>query len=328
MHIAVGEAVALDVLHEVGEVAEVVDVAQKARDLLQVRAGGVRHGGDLAQVDHGEGGGVHCLRQAEFIVFLLHRVAEVAAEVRGFVIRAVVEVLDPFLEGGAVPRRELFRGDEVVGVRLNGHRGAEAAHHAGVDDDGVKVNAAVIQGGADFRNGHGRALGEVLVDKQAAVGAAAVIPEDEDVLLGGVVGGGPIDEGGKGRRIRHVVCLAEVLDEGESVLAVLPILVDAVGDVNVDVGVILFVGVPFKGAAGLDDEVDVGIRRGLADFVEVVGGHGAVGLEVGTAQIKHDGQLRGLHGGRAADAQEGGHCRNKQDENFVFHNCVFLWVEL
>ena len=118
---------------------------------------------------------------------------------------------------GVVPagaRLRFLGGDHVVRIVVADHGGLQRGHEAGVEADPVEDAAALLQGRLDLRQGHGvrgdaEAAALLLVVAVAGEGAAAVIPEDQDVPIRREVLLAVLDEGRQIVRVRHVA-LAEV----------------------------------------------------------------------------------------------------------------------
>ena len=256
-------------------VAVVVDqAADGLGEGLHRRRNGVRQ---LCQIDHGEGRGLAAGLALAGGDKVVHDILADLGGRHGGVSRELGEPV------GVVPADAglgLLGGDHVVGVLVEHEPGLHRSHQAGVEADEVEGHARVAQGGVDAGEGHGAAALELLVVAVAADGAAAVIPEDQLVAVGGIVLIAPLDEGGERRGAGH----ADVARVGHQAveLAVFDLvdLVDAVGHDLV---------VPAGAAAGVDDHVHIVGELGLGHLDDVLGAHRAAGLQIRAAHVDHDG---------------------------------------
>ena len=92
----------------------------------------------------------------------------------------------PIEEAGprpAVARLGLLGGNEVVCHGLHGPGALDRGHEAGIKAHHVKRHAARLYGVAELGKREGGGIGVVLVIAKTADGAAAVVPEDEDVAV-------------------------------------------------------------------------------------------------------------------------------------------------
>ena len=231
----------------------------------------------LRQIDHGEGRGLAAGLALAGGYEVVHDVFADLGGRHGGVGRKLGKPV------GVVPADAglgLLGGDHVVGILVEHEPGLHRGHQAGVEADEVKAHARVAQGGVDAGEGHGAAALELLVVAVAADGAAAVIPEDQLVAVGGVVLVAPLDKGGQRGGAGH----GDIARVGHQTvkLAVLGFvdLVDAVGHDLV---------VPAGAAAGVDDHVHIVGKLRLGHLDDVLGAHRAAGLQIRAAHVDHDG---------------------------------------
>ena len=232
--------------------------------------------GQLRQVDHGERGGL-ALRAAraggdEVVDDLT---ADLGRRRRG-VLR---ELGQPF---GVIPAGAglgLLGGDEVV-REIGEHQAVfERAHQTGVKADEVELHAALFERLLDPGERHRALRAVALVIAEAADRAAAVIPEDQLVAVGGEVLGAVRDKVRERVRVGHRAGARVVLEHLQVAGDDLVDLVAARADDVV---------VPARAAARVDDQVHLVADRGARHLQQVLGGHAAAGLEVGAAHVDHD----------------------------------------
>ena len=104
-------------------------------------------------------------------------------------------------------RLRLLAGDHIPGIIRADVGGFHGGHHAGVKANPVqrplRAEGAGVQGFRQLAQGQ-LVPPEELIVADALHGAAAVVPEDEGIVLGGIVGNGPGEEGGQGFRLPHI----------------------------------------------------------------------------------------------------------------------------
>ena len=178
----------------------------------------------------------------------------------------------------AVARLGLLGGNEVVCHGLHGPSALDRGHEAGIKAHHVKRHAARLYGVAELGKREGGGIGVVLVVAEAADGAAAVVPEDEEVAVRGVLFGSPRAEVRDLALVEHRA-LSGVLDE-----ACLAILEDpplARG------GVGLRREGPLGRTARLQDHVHVVAEVRLEHLLDVGGCRAVAGLEVRPTHVDH-----------------------------------------
>ena len=198
------------------------------------------------------------------------------------------------------------------------------AHETRVEADHVHhgVGGAVGrgQGGAHF--GHVEAVAAAAIvpadDADGGLGrlevpAVAVVPEDDGVAVGGVVGDAPLDEGGEGGRVAHVGFADAHAPTRRGCVALGHAAAAGVEPVVV-------ARVVTGRAVHLHEDIHVGRRSGRGHFQKVLD---AVVLEVVVGvHVDHEGPL-GLgvgHGGGAC--QRGAKDRREGDAYQTTHNCI------
>ena len=123
------------------------------------------------------------------------------------------------VEGGVLPAvvgLDLLGGDHVVGQARHGGSHLEGCHEAGIEADDVEAGlAGGVETGADGGGdlGHAQPVAARLVGPDP--GDGAMVPEDQGVVVGGVVLDATSQEVGEDLRVAHVE-LAQVglLSEG------------------------------------------------------------------------------------------------------------------
>ena len=155
-------------------------------------------------------------------------------------------------------------------------------HQAGIKADEIEFHTAVRQGLVDLCQTHGAAGTELLVIAVAADTAAAVIPEDQGIPVGGELVGTPTDEGGEGVGIRHGYAAQILFQTHHPLTGHLPDLIGLAAE-----NVVL----PLLAAAGVDDQVYILDDFRIQHFLQVPGSHLAAGFQVGAAEVEHQGHF-------------------------------------
>ena len=189
---------------------------------------------------------------------------------------------------GVVPadtRFGLLGSDHVVRIRVQHERGLGGCHQAGVEADEIKLHAAVLERLADAGKIHACGVRLLLIVAVAGDRSPAVIPEDQLIAVCREFLCAVLDKLAQRRRVGHGL-VAHVLFQQQHLLVL--DLIDLV------VGAVDAVDLPLLAAAGIDDHIDV-IRIGRGeDLLQVGGSHAALGFQVRTAHIDHDGDGIGL----------------------------------
>ena len=154
---------------------------------------------------------VHHRQGREALAVLVDRGKVAVADRAAELLRAACGVLRQMLDDGAVfparPRLALLRGNHVLGVGGQHVGRLEGTHQAGVEADELEglphAGIAGRQRGVELAQAQ-RVVVVALVKAHARDAAAAVIPQDEPHVFGGVVGDAPGEEVGEGLRVSHV----------------------------------------------------------------------------------------------------------------------------
>ena len=209
----------------VGNSLELLALEKLDRGLGKVRQRFRQGGLQLRQVHHGQGGGL----APAFLRANLHKaVHDVPPDLDGGHGGVLAEGGEPV---GVVPahaRLRLLRSDEIVGAGGHGQGRLHRGHQAGVKADKVEFHPSGPEGGVQPRQVHGPAGGELLVVAVAADRAASVVPEDQLIPAGRVVGGAPLDVSGQGVRVRHGGAAQVLFQAGQLAVPDLPDLIDII----------------------------------------------------------------------------------------------------
>ena len=209
------------------------------------------------------------------------------AERRGVYVRIFGERAEPARIMPAAAGLELLGGDHIGGHAAEGVRDVDGRHEAGVEAD--EIEGRLLRVGVHHAEGRGelaqgqRVVAVGLVEGGAGHGAAAVVPEEHHLMLGGKMRLAEIEEGGERLRLAPVR-VGLLVDEREALAVEHEALNGAVRD-----GLVM----PLVGSARLDDDADV-FRDGDGQrLVEVVAGAAVEALEVAPADVPVDRPLRG-----------------------------------
>ena len=231
--------------------------------------------------DVGEGQRRHFFHVVFFAAFHIG-VADRLAESRAAHGGVPGQRADPAAVVPAAARLDFLRGHHVAGKAVDRAEGIDGGHQAGVEADefegrvfGIRAIDR-IKGGADFVEAHD--VVGAFVEADAARAAAAVVPEDEDAVVGGEVFLAEAQEVLK-RRARAHVCVGRRAE-----------VVQAVGVVEEPRRAAgrNAAGLPFIGASGLDHDFDVGRQADALKLRQIIGGRAVLRFEVGAAEIPID----------------------------------------
>ena len=173
-------------------------------------------------------------------------------------------------------------GDHVVGVVGQHQRSFRGGHQTGIEAHKVEFDLSIGEGLVNTGQIHGTVGSELFIIAEAADGAAAVIPEDQSLSVGGIILGAPADEGGQGLRLGHGLAAQLLFQTQHAVVLDLPDLIGLAAD---------HIVLPLVAAAGVDDQIDLVADGGIQHFLQVCGGHAAAGFQIGAAHIDHDGHF-------------------------------------
>ena len=260
--------------------AAVLILRDHAADGLGKGLEGRGHGvGQLCQIDHRERGGLARRALGAGADEIVHDQPAQLHRRHGCVLGELGQPV------GIVPARAglgLLGGDQIV--RPVGEHQAvfQRAHQAGVKADEVKLDAALVQRLLDARQAHGAGGGELLVIAVAADRTAAVVPEDQLIAVGRKVLRTIGDEARERVRVGHGNAAGVGIQHLQVAADHLVDLVGARAD---------HVVVPARAAAGVDDEIHLVADVGAGHLQQVLGGHAALGLQVGAAHVDHDRDL-------------------------------------
>ena len=187
--------------------------------------------------------------------------------------------VDPAGVVPAAARLAFLRGDHVAGEAVDRAEGVDGGHQAGVKADQFEGRIFGVRavdrgkGVAHFVEAHH--VLAALVEADAADAAAAVVPEDEDFVVGGVIIFAEAQEVLQPRACTHVH-----VGNAAEVVKAFRVVHEASRAASRHA-----VRVPLFCAAGLDHDLDVGRQLDLLQFLEVEGGRAVFRFEVGAAEV-------------------------------------------
>ena len=258
-------------------------IRNQADDLLHIGVEGLRHLVDFAQVDQREGQAFSVNVIVTLGIQNLGCVTDNPSDADGTAFRFIVQALKPLFIVASKAGEGFLRGRQIVRVGRNGLRGLKACHEAGVRHHEIEMDTAVFQRAAQSIETHKRIIVQ-LVRNEARGAAAAVIPQDQHVLLRRIIFGAPLDIVGERRMLCHAGKLL-LIHEMIALAVPAPALQPVRGDVHAD-GVFRL---PALRTAGLDQHVDILVGLRIGDHFEVCGGHAAARLQIRPAEIDHHG---------------------------------------
>ena len=271
-------AVALCLASALIELAQTRRIDRSERDVVRSVLERRRDGLDLREIDRRQrcrAGSAHV--RALVVVRLADDGAQVGARRAGM-------ARQPGRPLRVIPARArlgLFGGDHVACIRREDFGGFKRGHQARVEADDVKLRAArlhrVAHLGQRERVGLAGACVRIqVVEAHARDRASTVVPDDQHVMIGGVLLHAPVEEVGERRGDghrggRHLFDLRHV--------AVFHLVALEVAGTHRIV-------LPFLGAASLDDVVDVVAQFGLRELDEVASGQATAHAGRGALEIR------------------------------------------